>query len=125
MEEKVGLASEHAKIVVTVTNAAPTCAGRTFDVNAVPDPLTFKLAEHPNAFTIHWKVDTAGYSFPPGTTVPDPTPPGQIEKCTAGGTAMSCVNKSTAAGKWKYTIPPLVDRDGCSTQAKDPIISNE
>ena len=130
MEEKVGLASEHVKITVT-SNETPNCGGRTFDVKADPDPVIFKLSEHPQAFTIHWKVVTPGYSFPTGTVVSDPTPQnanspaGEINQCGAGGLAMNCNNNSKSKGSWKYTIPSLRDKDGCTVPPKDPVISND
>src|SRR4051812_26959284 len=124
--EKIGIAGTPADARIYITSdGAPTCERRTFDVQVVPDRLVFKLSEHPSAFTIHWRVSTIGYSFPPGTKVTDPTPPGEIHGCTAGGQAMNCINNSKTRGKWKYTVPALKDKDGCTVPPKDPIISNE
>ena len=120
MEEKVGLTAAPDATITAACGKQP---------EAATDPVNFKLSEHPKEFTVHWKVVTPDFSFEKSGPVSDPTPKngpeGQIYKCVAGGTEMTCQNKSTAAGSWKYTIPALKHKDGCIAPAYDPIISNQ
>ncbi len=127
----MGLARPAPDATITIaSNNAPTCDGRTFDVNVNPPELHFKLSEHPQAFLITWGIVSDGYLFKPNTTVPDPKPQpksvaGEINSCGAANTEMHCTDNAKNTGGWKYNIPGIVDKDGCPVPDPDPIINND